>query len=31
MTWAELFERAGDYEVTVEEVREALAERRSDD
>jgi hypothetical protein len=30
MTWADLFERAADEEVTVEAVREALARRRDD-
>jgi hypothetical protein len=31
MTWDALFERADDWEVTVEEVRDALAARRDDD
>jgi hypothetical protein len=31
MTWAELFDRAGSYRTTVEDVREALAARRADD
>jgi len=31
MTWAELFERADDVEVTVEDVREALDRRRDGD
>ncbi len=30
MTWDDLFERAGEYETTVERVREALTERRDD-
>jgi hypothetical protein len=30
MTWAELFERAAEREVTVAAVREALARRRDD-
>jgi len=30
MTWAALFERADDREVTVEDVRGALARRRDD-
>lgn len=30
MTWGELFERADEREVTVEDVREALARRRDD-
>jgi hypothetical protein len=30
MDWATLFERAGDHEVTVAEVRAALAARRDD-
>ena len=28
MTWAELFERADEYEVTVEEIRASLAKHR---
>ena len=31
MTWATLFERAREYEVTVEAVRDCLAEQREDD
>ena len=31
MTWADLFDRAADGEVTVEAIREALARRRDDD
>lgn len=31
MTWAELFDRAEAHEVTVEEVRAALCERRQPD
>jgi hypothetical protein len=30
-TWDELFDRATDYETTVEAVREALASHREDD
>jgi len=30
-TWGDLFERATEYETTVEGVREALAARREDD
>jgi hypothetical protein len=31
MTWADLFARGADYGVTVEQVRETLADRREDD
>ncbi|MFB6295997.1 MAG: hypothetical protein ABEH66_04045 [Halobacteriales archaeon] len=31
MTWTELFERAGDHDVTEDEVRDALARRREPD
>jgi hypothetical protein len=31
MTWADLFERASDHEVTVEQIRNRLATRRDDD
>lgn len=30
MSWADLFERASEYETTVEHVRETLSERRDD-
>lgn len=29
MTWTKLFERSDEYEVTVEDVRETLEERRN--
>jgi hypothetical protein len=29
MSWGELFDRASEYEVTVEDVRETLAEHRA--
>ncbi len=31
MSWAELFERAGEPEVAVAEIRRALADRRRDE
>jgi hypothetical protein len=31
MTWADLFERADEYDVSVETVRERLAARRTED
>ena len=31
MTWADLFERAADHEITVEEVRAALSARHDDE
>jgi hypothetical protein len=31
MTWSDLFERATDHEVTVDQIRETLADRRRDD
>lgn len=31
MTWAELFERASEYETSVTDVRTALEARRGDD
>ncbi len=31
MTWATLFERATEYQTTVETVRETLAEHRAED
>ncbi len=31
MSWAELFERADETEVTVAEIRRALADRRRDE
>ena len=31
MSWADLFERAEEYETDVETIREALAARRDDD
>lgn len=30
MTWADLFERASEYDLATEDVLEALAERRAD-
>ena len=30
MSWGTLFERAAEYEVTVEEIRDALSERRDE-
>lgn len=29
MTWTKLFERADEYDVTIEDVRETLEERRN--
>jgi hypothetical protein len=31
MTWADCFERASEYDVTVAEIRETLADVRADD
>ena len=31
MTWADCFDRAGEYDVTVVEIRETLAVLRDDD
>lgn len=31
MTWADLFERAAEYDVTVSDVRETLADHRDDE
>jgi hypothetical protein len=31
MTWAELFERAADYDRTTAEIQDALAARRTDE
>lgn len=30
MTWADLFERGDEFDVTVPEIRETLADRRED-
>jgi hypothetical protein len=31
MSWADLFERASEYETTVDQIRDRLATRRSED